>query len=273
MRRSQRLRKRRARITARNADKHALYQLSVQDASAEVRFLDRVFKARRARPPQSLREDFCGSALLCAEWVKSQRGRTATGLDIDASVLAWGTQHNLAAIDEPGDRVRLLNQDVRDPCAKKHDIICAFNFSYWVFKSRQAMRGYFEQARRGLERDGMFFIDAYGGWEAHEPMLEHRPIKGGFTYVWDQDVINPIDNSIVNHIHFEFRDGTKLKKAFSYEWRFWSLPELQELLEEAGFSQSWVYWDTSESEDHEDYRPRKIVENQPGWLAYIVATR
>ena len=70
----------------------------------------------------------------------------------------------------------------------------------------------------------MFFIDAYGGWESHQPMQEHRKIKEGFTYVWDQDEVCPIDNGVVNYIHFEFKDGSKLKNAFTYEWRLWTLP-------------------------------------------------
>jgi hypothetical protein len=76
---------------------------------------------------------------------------------------------------------------------------------------------------------------------------------------------------VVNHIHFKFRDGTKLERAFTYDWRFWTIAELTELLEEAGFRQVRVYWDTSEDDDHELYRPRKTAANQPGWLAYIVA--
>jgi hypothetical protein len=151
-------------------------------------------------------------------------------------------------------------------------VLGAFNFSYWIFKTREEMRRYFERCRRGLAKGGLFFLDAYGGWEAHEPMFEQRKIPGGFTYVWDQDEIDPITHRVLNHIHFEFRDGSKLERAFTYDWRFWTLPELTELLREAGFRDVRVYWDTSDDEDHEIYLPRKKAENQPGWLAYIVAS-
>ncbi len=233
--------------------------------------MDRVFRSVRKRRPLSMREDFCGTAYLCAEWAKSLPERTAVGVDIDPSVLAWGKEHNLAPINEPGNRVRLLQQDVRAPSPGKFDIVNAFNFSYWIFRTRDEMRDYFKKVRRSLNKEGIFICDAYGGWEAQEPMFEERKVRGGFTYVWDQDVLNPIDHTAKNHIHFKFRDGSELKNAFSYEWRFWSLPELQELLQEAGFSNVQVYWDQSEDEDREDYKPSKRAENQPGWLAYLVS--
>jgi hypothetical protein len=133
------------------------------------------------------------------------------------------------------------------------------------------MRAYFEAVRVSLAEGGIFVCDVYGGWESQQPMLEPRPIKGGFTYVWDQDKFDPITHDVENHIHFEFKDGTKLKKAFSYYWRYWTMPELTELLKEAGFSNVTVHWDVAESEDDEDYQPSKSAENQAGWLAYIVA--
>lgn len=260
-----------SKFSAKTADKHDLYQRSVQDPETEVFFINRVFKALRKRAPLSLREDFCGTALLCAEWVKSLAGRNAQGIDIDAKVLAWGTEHNIAALGAEASRVKLLRQDVRAPSPGKHDIVCAFNFSYWVFKTRDEMRAYFASVKKGLGKGGMFMLDSYGGWESFEPMLEPRKIKGGFVYVWDQDQFNPITHEILNYIHFEFSDGSKMNRAFTYDWRYWSLPELTELLKEAGYSEVNVYWDKSTDEDREDYRPMTRAQNQPGWLAYIVA--
>lgn len=259
-------------LTARTADKHVLYQRAVQDPGIEVEFIASTFKKLRGRAPVSAREDFCGTALFCAEWVKSSRDRVATGVDIDPDVLAWGREHNIEPLGADAARVTLLEQDVRAAVDARFDVATAFNFSYWIFRDRATMRGYFEQVLSSLEADGVFLLDAYGGWEAQEPMLERRS-KGNFTYVWDQSEINPIDNSIVNYIHFEFKDGTQLQRAFEYRWRFWSLPEICELLEEAGFTSVEVYWDVSKDEDRTLYRPRRKAENQPGWLAYIVACR
>ena len=263
---------RKSKFTAKTADKHDLYQRSVQDAETEIYFINRAFKGIRKRAPLTLREDFCGTALLCGAWVTSLTGRTAQGIDIDPKVLAWGAKHNIEPLGDAASEVKLLCQDVRVASPGKHDVICAFNFSYWIFKTREALKAYFVTVRKGLSKEGTFMLDAYGGWESHEPMMEPRAIKGGFTYVWDQDKFNPITNAILNHIHFEFADGTKLEKAFSYDWRYWSLPELTELLKEAGFSEARVFWDQSGDNDTENYKPTTRAQNQPGWLAYIVAT-
>mgnify|MGYP001002756707 CR=1 FL=1 len=263
---------RQSKLTARTADRHDLYQQSVQNTAWEVKFIDKVFRERRQRAPLSLREDFCGTALLCADWVKGHRERTALGVDLDPEVLAWGVDHNLAPLGEPGSRLYLLEQDVRDPAPSKADVIVALNFSYWIFKTRDALLGYFRNVRSGLTKDGLALLDAYGGWEAQEPMLEPREVNG-FTYVWDQGAFDPITNDVTNHIHFEFPDGSRLDKAFSYHWRLWSLAEIQELLVEAGFSKVAVYWDTSSDDDVMRYRVAKSAKSQPGWVAYIVAER
>jgi len=259
------------RWTANTADRHVLYERSVQDPDAEIAFIDRVFRSISGRKPQSLREDFCGTALLCARWIERHPDRTATGVDLDSRVLRWSREHHLARLNEPGRRVVLLQQDVRAPSGQRFDVINAFNFSYWVFKTRATMLDYFRTARRSLGEGGLFYLDAYGGWESMEPMLERRPVRGGFTYVWDQNRVDPITHEVINHIHFEFRDGTRLDKAFTYDWRFWTLPELQELLTEAGFAEVRVYWDDTEDDEEPNFRVRRHANNQPGWLAYLVA--
>src|SRR6478752_5698609 len=229
---------RKSQFTAKTADKHDLYQRSVQDAETEIYFINRAFKKVRGRAPLSLREDFCGTALLCGAWAKSLAERSAQGIDIDPKVLAWGTKRNILPLGDDAAKVTLLCQDVRAASPGKHDVVVAFNFSYWIFKTRDALRAYFATVKKGLKKDGAFMLDAYGGWESMEPMMEPRSIKGGFTY----------------------------------DWRFWSLPELTELLLEAGFSEAQVFWDKSNDNDTENYQPTKRATNHPGWLAYIVAT-
>jgi hypothetical protein len=75
------------------------------------------------------------------------------------------------------------------------------------------------------------------------------------------------------HIHFRFPDGSKLKRAFTYEWRIWTLPELRELLLEAGFASARVYW---EGEDDDGEGNGEFTETDEGtpdlaWVSYIVA--
>jgi SAM-dependent methyltransferase len=259
--------------TAKIADCHELYQLSVQAPESEVEFMTRTFRKLYGRKPSEMREDFCGAALFCCTWVKGSPERRATGVDICGDTLAWGRAHNLAPLGAAAERIELLQQDVRVATRRKFDVINAMNFSYWIFRTRDELRHYFSCVLKALGREGLFFLDAYGGWEAQEPMLERRKIDAGFTYVWEQASFDPIGHAIVNHIHFEFKDGSRLDKAFTYEWRFWSLPEIKELLREAGFSDVRVYWDTSDEVDVERYRPRERADNRPGWIAYLVAVR
>lgn len=271
--------KRNYKYTAATADKHELYQLSVQDPEVEIAFVHRVYKKTFGRAPLTLREDFCGTAFFCAEWVKSHVDRTAIGIDLDQPTLDWGMRRNIAPLGAAADRVKLLRQNVLDPVKQSSDIALGLNFSYWVFMTRDEMRAYFEGVRASLSNEGLFVLDAYGGPYSMEAMtedeIERTPIKGGFTYVWDQHAFNAIDHSVTNHIHFEFKDGSKLERAFTYQWRFWTLPELRELLLEAGFSKSHVYW---EDEDEEGdgtgvYRARKKADNSGAWVAYIIAEK
>jgi hypothetical protein len=266
-------------FTAATADKHDLYQRSVQDPEIEIAFIARVYKKTFARAPLSLREDFCGTALFCGEWIKTRPDRTAIGIDLDRPTLDWGIKHNLSQLGEPGQRIALLQQNVLDPVKQQSDIAIGLNFSYWVFKTREQMRAYFQGVHASLTSEGMFVLDAYGGPYSMDPMgdddMERTRVKGGFTYVWDQHIFNAINHDVVNHIHFEFRDGTKLERAFTYHWRFWTLPELTELLQEAGFSRCQVYWE-DEDEDGEGtgvYRARKRADNGGAWVAYIIAEK
>lgn len=263
-------------LTAKTADRHDLYQRSVQAPEYEVDFLDQIHKAHTGHKAVSLREDFCGTALLCGEWLKSDPRRTATGLDIDRPTLEWGAAHNIAPLGaDVAKRITLLPQDVTVPTKQKFDAICAYNYSYSVFHTREKLRAYFEAARKSLKDDGLFSLDAIGGWESQQEMTERRACEG-FTYVWEQASYDPITNHFVCHISYEFKDGTKLKNAFTYDWRLWQLQELRELLLEAGFVDVDAYWegeDEDGSGNGEFYRLDGPPENDPGWNAYLVAKK
>lgn len=267
-------------FTAKTADRHLLYQYSVQNPDQEVEVIEEAFRVRRGRKPLTLKEDFCGTALLCAEWVKSDARRRATGLDLDAEVLGWGREHNIAPLGKDAERITILEQNVLDGVKGTFDVCVGMNFSYFLFMTRNALRSYFEAARRSLSEEGILFLDCYGGWESQETMEEEREIEvdgkpSAFTYVWDQGYFNPINGAATNHIHFLFNDGSEMRNAFTYEWRLWTLPEIIELLLEAGFRNVDTLWE-DEDEDGEDLGTHSVqteIENQPGWLCYLVAER
>jgi SAM-dependent methyltransferase len=254
---------------------HDLYEQAVQAVDAEVEFLDETFRALRGRKPKSFREDFCGTASACCEWVRSSTERYAIGVDNDSGVLDWGRKHRVAKLPEADRaRVKLLEDDVRSVATEPVDLIGAFNFSYFMFKTRDDLKAYFRRCRDALVEDGILFLDAFGGPDAIEVQKEKTKFDD-FTYVWDQADFQPVTNNMVCHIHFKFPDGSKIKKAFTYDWRMWTLPEIRELLLEAGFSTARIYW---EGEDEDGEGNGEFTETDTGtpdlaWVCYIVAEK
>ncbi len=268
---------RKKKTMAELADRHVLYEKSVQDVAAEYNFVSKTFRKLRGRRPRHMREDFCGTAGMCCEWVRRSRKNTAIGVDIDQEVLAWGRKHNLSRL-KPDARLRisLLQEDVCEvQTARPADVVLAMNFSYQLFITRKKLGGYFRKVREALDKDGIFFMDAFGGYEAYQEIKEKRKFKG-FKYIWEHASYNPIDGNMRCHIHFAFPDGSKMKKAFTYDWRLWSLPELRELLDEAGFSKVTVYWEETDSKTGEGtgvYSPATVGDADPGWVCFLLAEK
>jgi SAM-dependent methyltransferase len=259
---------------ASQADRHVYYERAVQCAEAEIDFVVETFRTLRHRKPEVLREDFCGTANVCCEWVRRHKRHRAIGVDLDAEVLGWGEARHLATL-APGERKRvtLLQEDVLKVKTAPADCILAMNFSYWLFKARPSLRRYFKRVRRGLKDGGLFILDAYGGLDAPRIIEEHTE-HDDFTYVWDQAAYNPITGEMTCHIHFLFPDGSALREAFTYHWRLWSLPEIRDCLAEAGFRRSTVYWEGTDEETNEGngiFSPTEEGTIDPGWIAYIVA--
>ena len=265
---------------AETSDKHVLYQQSVQMPEIEVVFLSNTYEQLRGKLALVFKEDFCGTAMLSTEWVKSNLYRTAIGVDLCADTLKWGEEHNVKpAGADVARRIQLLNADVRSVTEPKADITCAFNFSFSVFKTRAEMCEYFKAVHAGLAKDGLFFLDLFGGTDCPDVLEEETEIDDfNGKYLWEHAAFNPINNHLLCHIHFEFDDGSRMDKAFTYDWRLWSIPELSELLVEAGFSKVRIYWERFEDDkDNEDYMEgtgefseTTEEENQESWQCYII---
>ncbi len=260
---------------AEKADIHELYELSVQNVENEIEFLQATFKSLTGRTGYLFREDFCGTASASCEWVRQGPEYQAIGVDIDASVLDWGRSNRVAKLpSEDRARVSLIESDVLTVDTPKVDLLAAFNFSYWIFEERATMLRYMKSCRDALKDDGVLFMDMFGGPESFEETKEKTKQKG-FTYVWHQAEFHPVTNHMRCHIHFRFKDGSKIKKAFTYEWRLYTAPELRDLLLEAGFRKVTVYWE-GEDEDGEgngEFTPDAEGEADLAWIAYIVAEK
>jgi hypothetical protein len=265
--------RRRHSTLAQRADRHRLYERSVQSTKEEVELISQIYEERRGSKPRTLREDFCGTAHLACEWVRTNPRHHAIGVDIDPAVLSWGEDHNLSRLSAgQRRRIELLNDDVVKARPVAADILVAFNFSYWVFKRRDQLLDYFRAARRGLSASGVFMLDIFGGPEAFEECKERTEFRG-FTYVWEQASYEPISGDYLCHIHFLFPDGSKLKRAFTYDWRLWTLPEVRDLLAEAGFRRTAVYWEQtgSDGEGNGEFTEAERGDSDPAWIAYVIA--
>jgi cyclopropane fatty-acyl-phospholipid synthase-like methyltransferase len=264
-------------------DRHALYEAAVQGVEYDLDFFERVWRTTRGGRFRTLREDFSGTAQLACAWAARRPGNRASALDLDPEVLAWARQRRLPRLGPAARRVRLLRRDVRSVTRPAVQVVAALNYSFWTFRTRDDLRRYFRAARRSLSRRGLLFLAMYGGTGAMDRLQERRrvapwPDPDGlllpvFTYVWEQAEFNPVDHHLRCHIHFRLPGGRTLRRAFTYDWRMWTLPEVREALDEAGFRASEVYvegWDDRHQRPDDTYRRRRRFENQTTWLGYVV---
>lgn len=265
----------RRKTMAETADIHELYEEAVQDVESEVEFMQTTFRRLRGRTARLFREDFCGTASACCRWVRQGGEYRAIGVDIDPAVLEWGRRNRVGRLGpEDQARVQLLESDVVTAETPPVDVIAALNFSYFVFDTRDRLRSYFRTCLAALKDDGVLFLDMYGGPEAQEETKEKTKFKK-FTYVWHQAQFHPVTHFTRCHIHFKFPDGSRIKKAFTYEWRLWTAPEIRELLLEAGFARATVYWEgeDDDGEGNGEFTPDGQGVADLAWIAYVVAEK
>jgi hypothetical protein len=86
------------------ADRHDLYQRSVQTPDRDIRWICNAYRALAGRDLRTFREDFCGTAALSCAFVKRHPDNHAIGVDLDGPTLAWGEARNLSALKPAGAR-------------------------------------------------------------------------------------------------------------------------------------------------------------------------
>lgn len=257
-------------------DKHFYYQNSVQCVEAEIDFVESTYQALKGRPAKTLREDFCGTAQTACEWIGRDSDKQAWGVDLDPVVLQWGQTNNLSELSvQQRQRIQLLNEDVMSASVSNLDVVLAMNFSYFIFMERDLMIDYFKSVRASLQDNGVFFLDAFGGYEAAKELIEERECDG-FTYIWEQASFNPINSQMQCYIHFVTDEGVRMDQAFDYYWRIWTLPEITEMLLTAGFRTAEVYWEGTDEKTGEGdgiYTASKMGTADAGWVCYVVAEK
>jgi hypothetical protein len=269
----------------RAVDPHILYEASVQGTDVDIGLFGKMFRSGPGRKPMTLREDFCGTALLARDWVASHPERLAWGVDLHRPTLNWARRHRLNTLSETDrKRVTLLEQNVLHADTPPVDVVAALNFSYMIFRERATLLAYFKSVRASLVSDGVFVLDLFGGPHAQRVMTEQKEIPAGedvegtpypaFTYFWEQAKFNAVDQSILCHIHFKGRNLIPQERAFTYAWRLWSITELKDLLAEAGFQRVENYfegWSDAHGTTDGILRKRARYEGMDAWVAYLGA--
>jgi hypothetical protein len=226
-------------------NKHDLYELCVQSPKDLVPLL----RAIHGNDPKVLGEDFAGTAVVSHLWVERE-GCRAVAVDFDDETLSRRGTH---------ERITKHLCDVRevnDPC----DLLFVGNFSIGYMHTRAELVEYLTHCHERLKASGGVFVcDTYGGESAFTLGGVHRahPMPGGklCRYTWEQHAADPTTGMVTNLIHFRVeRAGViefELEDAFVYEWRLWSIPELRDAMDDAGFSETLVYTKLADAVDDE----------------------
>jgi hypothetical protein len=262
-------------VASQKPDKYRLYQNAVQDPAHDAALYQGFYRKARGYPAKELREDFCGTFALAAAWVKANPSHTALALDLDPEPLSYGRAHHFEELTkEQQARLKIFQKNViciTPPC----DLIVGGNFSFYIFQERKALLSYFKSCLKSLKKGkGALILDMAGGpgmiKKCKEKRVVHCPPEKKFTYVWEMKDFDPITHRANYAIHFELQNGKKLNNAFTYDWRIWTVPEVRDLLEEAGFPKSVVIWDVSRDRHVEKHVIAERGSNVHSWIAYVV---
>ncbi|OIQ19161.1 MAG: hypothetical protein BM556_07700 [Bacteriovorax sp. MedPE-SWde] len=254
--------------------KYQLYESSVQNHECDIEFINKQYKKFFKKPALTFREDFGGTAAMACDWVKQSPDHKAWGIDLDPEPIAYGKENHYSRLnDNQKSRMEYIEGNVLADYPFKADITVAFNFSYFIFKERRLLVEYFAKVKEGLSKDGVFFVDIFGGTEARQELQEETE-HDNHTYFWDCDSYNTLTEEVLYYIHFkDHKDGKMYRKAFTYDWRMWSVGEIKDAMLDAGFSNVVTYWEGTDDDGTGDgeFYSSKDEENCESWVTYIAA--
>jgi cyclopropane fatty-acyl-phospholipid synthase-like methyltransferase len=199
----------------------------------------------------------------------------AHGVDLDPEPIEYGKESYLTQLSTSQKaRVEIHWANVLEAGLPRADVVCALNFSFFIFKQRATMLTYFKNVYATLNPGGIFVTDCFGGSQcfgANEEDTEHRT----HTYYWDQVNFDPVTNEAMFHIHFKLKGQKKTEKVFTYDWRMWSIPEIREMMAEAGFKKTYVYWEGTTRNGEGDGNFKQVTQGEEceAWIAYVVGSK
>ncbi|XVF05192.1 hypothetical protein REPUB_Repub05bG0150600 [Reevesia pubescens] len=246
--------------------KFLLYQQSVQSPKGDISYLQKFFLMYvGGRLPLHLQEDFCGTALFRISLfhgnvLKSHEAKLVSFMpqELIRNIQLEESDNNskIAAIDPNMHEgsTSLSNEESIKAESKipAQDIVCAFNYSCCCLHKHTELVLYFKHVLEALSRKGgIFVMNLYGGMSSEQSLRLQKRFPN-FRYTWEQAEFDIIERKTRISLQFHLQKKQKrLRHAFSYSWRLWSLPEINDCLEEAGF-RSVLFWlrkmtDTSEN--------------------------
>ncbi|MEO5970976.1 MAG: class I SAM-dependent methyltransferase [Bdellovibrionia bacterium] len=274
--------------TLGTVSKYHLYERSVQSPKEHIDLVELMSNDLREEPARRLREDFCGTFLLSCEWIKRHPANQALGVDLDPEPVQYGRANHASKLTpSQKKRLRLTLADVRTPTSPKSDLIIVGNFSFFIFQERKTLLQYFRSCLKSLASQGLLILELAGGPGMITKTRERRTLttRSGkkFLYFWDQKSFDPVTRRAKYAIHFKFpppqgrvwnqaqNQANEMKNAFTYDWRLWTIPELRDILIDAGFKKTFVYWETShKGEGTGEYTRSESGDNAFSWITYVV---
>lgn len=259
-------------------DIYEYYRLGVQSPDSDAALFKTMYRDLTGQELLTLGEDFCGTFAISCEWVKLDPKHKSVGVDLSEEPLEYGRKNYLAALSpDQQSRLQVINSNVLNPELPKVDCIAALNFSFFIFKTRAELRSYFENCYRRLPEGGVFICDCFGGPDSFQSIEEETEVEGSedFSVFWDQEWFDPINNLTQYYLHFQPKGDKKYERVFSYNWRMWSIPEIREIMIEAGFKKTYVYWEGTEDGkgDGEFVQMDKTTEDCDSWIVMIAAQK
>ncbi|QQE11073.1 hypothetical protein JD969_16455 [Planctomycetota bacterium] len=263
-----------------------LYQHAVQHPDAEAEFLERIYMHYfDDTRPTTLREDFAGTCAISTSWVNMDQDNRALAVEIDYPTAVWADQNVTELLKDRAEDVIILVDDVINISEPQTDIVASLNFSALIYHKRKELVAYLKHARQSLTDQGIFVMDIFGGIGSTTLGIQERSLQlhipnhidpQKVTYQWEQRSYNPDNHKIDCRIHFVLPNGTEMKDAFKYDWRLWSLNDLQEMMLEAGFDYSEIWCDkydsfSNQSDNH--YLPAKNYPDRTDWIVYVVGIK
>ncbi len=283
-------------------DRHWLYECCVQRPGAVVELLTQA----HGGSPLRLAEDFCGSAAVSRAWVGSDSRRTAVASDADAESLAIARLRSNAVAGCAERLRFALAQHGQDPgsmgapASSRADVVFAGNFSIGELHDRASLLRYLRDCRERLgpeDGGGILACDTYGGSLALTPGVMVRTVvpetqdsgvlstqsagtSSGLEraaaptriirYAYEQVSADPHTGRVENHLHFDVIESgeliCRLRSAFVYRWRLWSVPEIRDAMTEAGLCRSDVV-------THLDRESVADGREERDWFAALVVGR